>query len=77
MIKMENSFARRDGFWFDASSTQISLRNLRKLDCYANRKPIPHQVPDRLSLENAIEGNSVKRHGRSTNLHCNRVQWTG
>src|SRR5580692_6636661 len=25
---------------FDAFSTQISLRNLRKLDCYANRYPL-------------------------------------
>src|SRR5882672_4881734 len=28
------------GFSFDAFSTQISVRNLRKLDCYPNRCPL-------------------------------------
>src|ERR1043165_8028885 len=30
----------RSNFCFDAISAQISLRNLRKLDCYANRYPL-------------------------------------
>src|SRR3984957_1752170 len=34
---------------------QISLRNLRKLDCYANRFPPPDQVRGYASLENAFQ----------------------
>ena len=39
---------------FDACSAQMSLRNLRKLDCYANGCPPSDQVRGHASLENAL-----------------------
>jgi hypothetical protein len=40
---------------------QISLRNLRKLDCYANRYPPTDQVRGHASLENAIAAFHIAR----------------
>src|SRR3984957_2407212 len=43
---------------------QISLRNLRKLDCYANRFPPTDQVRGHASLENALAATPHRRHQR-------------